>query len=67
MVVLLTAVNKMIDLFFGHACAFDCAQGPLLLLTPVVDESEVFSVARFEPCQSGSDWGKRRGVGRDME
>lgn len=40
-----TPVDKVVNLVDGHPGALGCAQGALLLLSPVVDEVGVFGVA----------------------
>lgn len=40
-----TAIDKMVDLSFGHAGAFGCAEGLFLFLSPFIDEVDISGVA----------------------
>lgn len=40
-----TAVDKVVDLLFGHSRPFGSAESPLLFLSPVVDEVSILGVA----------------------
>ena len=40
-----TAIDKMVNLFFGHAGAFGCAKGLFLFLSPFIDEVDISGVA----------------------
>ena len=40
-----TAIDKIVDLFFGHAGAFGCAEGLFLFLSPFIDKVDISGVA----------------------
>lgn len=44
----LTAVDEIVDLFFGHAGSFACPHCSFLLLSPIVNIQRISSIARLQ-------------------